>query len=218
MISVYNMKTQQVLYMSNNYHSISGYTCTLEEYQKWSSVFFLRDLPIAQSWFIIQVSLWFKTTIQSKIKKHKGVKSLVLYLHNFSPTPPNAPKKYRLSLVAEALEIAENGSPIIFLVAKKEITSQIKEDGSWWAEICINSTERFCYHQDNRKFQKGSILTEREREILLLVKKGIDTKTIAEQLELSTHTVDKHRKNMLERTGAKDTTMLLQLCQIGKIL
>ena len=63
MITIYNMKSQKVLYMSDNYHSVSGYTCTLEEYQKWSSVYFLRDLPLVQSWFIIQTTLWFKKNL-----------------------------------------------------------------------------------------------------------------------------------------------------------
>ncbi len=218
MISVYNMKSQEVLFMSKNYHSISGYACSIEEYQKWSSVFFLRDLPIVQSWFIIQISLWFKTHIQSKIKKFQGQKNLTLYLHNFSPCPPQSQKNHRLSLVAQALEIAENGSPIIFLVAKKEINSFVKDANPWWVEVCFNDNERYHYHQEERKFQKGSILSDREREILVLIKSGLESKIIAEQLGLSIHTVDKHRKNMIERTGAKDTSMLLQICEMAKIL
>jgi DNA-binding CsgD family transcriptional regulator len=217
-ITVYNMKSQKVLYISDTYHSVSGYNCSIEDYKKWSSVYFLRDLPVAQSWFIIQTSLWFKTSIQSKIRKFGGQKSLQLYLHNFALSPPEAHKTHRLSLVVEALEMADNGSPIVFLIAKKEVSSFIKEDSSWWAEFCFNNSERYHFHQQERKFQKGSILSEREREILLLIKNGLETKTIADQLDLSTHTVDKHRKNMLERTGAKDTTMLLQICQMGKIL
>ena len=217
-ITVYNMKSQKVLYVSDSYHSISGYNCSIEEYKKKSSFYFLRDLSLAQSWFIIQTSLWFKTVVQSKIKKFEGKKSIQLYLHNFSISPPEATKTHQLSLIVEALEMSKNGSPIIFLIAKKEINSFIKEGGPWWVEFYFNGNERYHYHQEDRKFQKGSILSEREREILLLIKKGFETKAIAEQLELSTHTVDKHRKNMLERTGAKDTAMLLQICEMGKIL
>lgn len=217
-ITVYNMKTQQVLYISNTYHSVSGYDCSMEEYKKWSSVYFLRDLPLAQSWFIIQTSLWFKTNVQPKIKKMGAEKSLKMYLHNFALRPPEAPRTHHLSMTVEALEMADNGSPIIFLIAKKEVESLIKEDSPWWAEFCFNEQERYYYHQEERKFLKGSILSDREREILLLIKKGAETKNIAENLELSTHTVEKHRKNMLERTGAKDTSMLLKICEMGKLI
>jgi len=218
MITIYNMKSQKVLYMSDNYHSVSGYTCTLEEYQKWSSVYFLRDLPLAQSWFIIQTTIWFKKVAQRQIQQFEGTKSIQLYLHNFSPRPPSAPKTYRLSMIVEALEMADNGSPVIFIIAKQDIHSLIKEDSPWWVEFCFNKQDRYHFHQQTRKFEKGSILSKREVEILLLIKKGLDTKTIAEKLNISTHTVDKHRKNMLERTGAKDTTMLLQICEMGKIV
>lgn len=218
MITIYNMKSQKVLYMSDNYHSVSGYTCTLEEYQKWSSVYFLRDLPLVQSWFIIQTTLWFKKVAQPRIKQFEGAKSIQLYLHNFSPRPPSAPKSYRLSMIVEALEIADNGSPVIFLIAKQDVDSLIKDDSPWWVEFSFNKQERYHFHQEYRKFEKGSILSDREIEILLLVKKGLDTRSIAEKLDISTHTVDKHRKNMLERTGAKDTTMLLQICEMGKIV
>jgi DNA-binding CsgD family transcriptional regulator len=218
MITIYNMKSQKVLYMSDNYHSVSGYTCTLEEYQKWSSVYFLRDLPLAQSWFIIQTTIWFKKVAQRQIQQFEGTKSIQLYLHNFSPRPPSAPKTYRLSMIVEALEMADNGSPVIFIIAKQDIHSLIKEDSPWWVEFCFNKQDRYHFHQQTRKFEKGSILSKREAEILLLIKKGLDTKTIAEKLNISTHTVDKHRKNMLERTGAKDTTMLLQICEMGKIV
>lgn len=218
MITIYNMKSQKVLYMSDNYHSVSGYTCTLEEYQKWSSVYFLRDLPLVQSWFIIQTTLWFKKVAQPQIKQFEGVRSIQLYLHNFSPRPPSAPKSYRLSMIVEALEVADNGSPVIFLIAKQDVDSLIKEDSPWWVEFCFNKQDRYHFHQENRKFEKGSILSGREIEILLLIKKGLETKAIAEKLDISIHTVDKHRKNMLERTGAKDTTMLLQIGEMGKIV
>jgi DNA-binding CsgD family transcriptional regulator len=217
-ITIYNMKQQKVLYISETYHTVSGYTCTVEEYKKWSSVYWLRDLPMVQSWFMLQMSLWFKTSIQSKIKHFEGQKGLHFYLHNFKLRAPEADRTHHLSLVVDSLEIAPNGSPIIFLIVKKEIGSLIKEDGPWWGEFCINQQERYYFHEDEKKFQKGGILSEREREILGLVKTGHETKQIAEQLDISVHTVDKHRKNMLERTGAKDTTCLIQILEAGKIL
>jgi DNA-binding CsgD family transcriptional regulator len=217
-ITVYNMKSQKVLYVSDTYHTVSGYNCSIDEYKKWSSVFFLRDLPLAQSWFIIQTSIWFKTKMQSKIKKYTGKKSLQLYLHNFTLSPPESDRTHHLSLVVDTLEMAENGSPIIFLIVKKEVHSLIKEDAPWWAEFCFNGQERYHYHQSSKKHKPGSILSEREMEILTLIQKGLETKAIAEQLDLSVHTIDKHRKNMLEYTGAKDTSMLIQICKVAKII
>ncbi len=52
-------------------------------------------------------------------------------------------------------------------------------------------------------------LSERELEVLELIVKGYTTKSIAEQLHLSIHTVNSHRKNMLKKLGFKSPTQLI---------
>ena len=47
--------------------------------------------------------------------------------------------------------------------------------------------------------RKGSILTEREKEILMLIKDGKPSKLRADALGISIHTVNRHRQNILER-------------------
>lgn len=47
--------------------------------------------------------------------------------------------------------------------------------------------------------KKLHVLTEREKEILLLIKEGNSSKQIADILEISIHTVSRHRQNILER-------------------
>jgi len=53
-------------------------------------------------------------------------------------------------------------------------------------------------------------LTNREREIIQLVKEGHTTKAIAEQLSKSTHTIDTHRKNICRKLGIKEANALLK--------
>lgn len=52
-------------------------------------------------------------------------------------------------------------------------------------------------------------LSEREKEILLLVCKGLSNQEIADTLFISKRTVDKHRANILEKTGSKNTANLV---------
>lgn len=47
--------------------------------------------------------------------------------------------------------------------------------------------------------RKKHILTDREKEILLLIKDGKPSKQIADVLGISIHTVNRHRQNILER-------------------
>lgn len=53
-------------------------------------------------------------------------------------------------------------------------------------------------------------LSRREREIAGLICAGQQAKTIAESLELSAHTVDTHRKNLLHKLGLKSVVELVR--------
>lgn len=63
----------------------------------------------------------------------------------------------------------------------------------------------------NRKriIRQGTELTDREIEILYLICKGLSNQEIADQLFLSKRTVDKHRENLLLKTGSKNTASLV---------
>lgn len=52
-------------------------------------------------------------------------------------------------------------------------------------------------------------LTEREMEILLLICKGLTNNEIADRLNLSKRTIDKHRENLLLKTQSKNTANLV---------
>jgi DNA-binding CsgD family transcriptional regulator len=216
-ISIFNTKSQKVLYMSDNYLNVMGYKCTEEEYKKWSVIYWMRDLPFSQSWFFMQMTLFFKNTVQPKLKAAADQKTLSWYMHNFM-LKPNGNQMRHISLSGHGLELMPDGSMLIMLLIIKDVGNLIKEKGTWWAEFNINGSEKFFFHQNDKKFVKGSVLSEREREILLEIREKKETKQIAEELFISPHTVDKHRKNMLERTGAKDISTLIQICEIGKII
>ncbi|PIE87656.1 MAG: hypothetical protein CSA04_05915 [Bacteroidetes bacterium] len=51
-------------------------------------------------------------------------------------------------------------------------------------------------------------LTERELEVLIAITKGLSNKEIADELNISIHTVISHRKNISEKTGIKSISGL----------
>jgi len=64
----------------------------------------------------------------------------------------------------------------------------------------INQVKKSAYNID---------LTERELEILYLICKGLSNQEIGEKLFISKRTVDKHRANILEKTGNNNTASLV---------
>lgn len=63
--------------------------------------------------------------------------------------------------------------------------------------------------QPKSDYHKIDTLSPRELEIIGLVKKGMSTKAIAEQLFLSEYTVDTHRKNILRKLQLSSASELI---------
>ncbi|MHC5159545.1 MAG: response regulator transcription factor, partial [Planctomycetota bacterium] len=56
----------------------------------------------------------------------------------------------------------------------------------------------------NPKAKRSDGLSTREREVLQLVAEGHTTKEIAEDLKLSTKTIDSHREHIMEKLGIRN--------------
>jgi len=53
------------------------------------------------------------------------------------------------------------------------------------------------------------LITRREREVLILLARGFSTKEIADRLCISVHTVENHRRNLMEKMQARNVASLL---------
>jgi len=58
-------------------------------------------------------------------------------------------------------------------------------------------------------WKRTSSITARQLQVLVLVAKGYKSIEIAETLQLSKHTVDNHRKNMLKKSGTSNSMELV---------
>ena len=61
-------------------------------------------------------------------------------------------------------------------------------------------------------------LSERERDVLILVAKGLANKEIADRLNISIHTVMSHRKNITHKTGIKSVAGLTVYALLNNLL
>lgn len=77
---------------------------------------------------------------------------------------------------------------------------------------------------DKEKFKKyvtvqyKSFFSERELEVIQYINKGLSSKEIGHLCNLSKHTVDTHRRNILNKAHCKNTVELLNFCKLNGII
>lgn len=62
---------------------------------------------------------------------------------------------------------------------------------------------------DKKLILTGCIFTDREYEIIRLIRDGLDSHAIGKKLFISSHTVDTHRRNILKKTNKNTTSELI---------
>jgi two-component system, NarL family, nitrate/nitrite response regulator NarL len=113
--------------------------------------------------------------------------------------------------IQEALKAEADG----FLVKSASKTEflkalhKIEQGGTYFSEEILP----FLYQQialEREQHKQLAILTEREREILVLIAQELTSDDISERLFISKKTVDNHRANMLLKTQSKSTVGLVK--------
>ncbi len=80
---------------------------------------------------------------------------------------------------------------------------------SYFSSALLGSLTRNMSKQTSTESTDEDTLSNREIEILLEVCRGLSNQEIADKLFISKRTVDKHRANILEKTGCKNTANLV---------
>lgn len=84
----------------------------------------------------------------------------------------------------------------------------VQQGGTYFSHALLGSLAgRMCSAE--RDAGADEPLSVRETEILVCVCRGLSNQQIADELFISKRTVDKHRANILEKTGCKNTASLV---------
>lgn len=62
----------------------------------------------------------------------------------------------------------------------------------------------------NQVLTKNTLISNREKEVLLLISQGLSSKEIAETLFISNHTAISHRKHLIKKFNVKNTAQLIR--------
>lgn len=66
--------------------------------------------------------------------------------------------------------------------------------------------------------KRRQILTTREKEVLSLIRKGLPSKQIADRLDISIHTVNRHRQNIIEKLSVGNSIEAVTAALAMKLL
>ncbi len=111
------------------------------------------------------------------------------------------------SYISQMIQVGASGY-LVKSASKEEIAEAIltAHEGRLYLSLDINSLTH-----DQSAVSELPILTTREKEILQLIADGLTNPQIAQQLFISLHTVDSHRKNLLAKFNVKNTASLIKL-------
>ena len=109
------------------------------------------------------------------------------------------------------LAFNEAGVPYLVIALLSDITDFSKSDGVNYT-VSINMPGEPPRQLFSSRFDlKNNPLSERENEIVLQLANGLDTNQIAEKLFISEGTVRTHRKNILQKTEARNSVHLVRM-------
>lgn len=140
--------------------------------------------------------LHYQATCRIRIKNAKG--DYIIVDNSTQVICPSPKGKIWLILCCYSLSSNQSSNGSISPVIKNNHTGEFKE---------------FSFIDRRRH-----ILTKREKEILMLIKDGKLSKQIADLLEISVHTVNRHRQNILEKLSVGNSIEAIMAAESMRLI
>ncbi len=200
---IFNLKDSKFELMSEEVETMLGY-----KREELDLQFFLNNIhPEDQPWFL---------NIESKVAEFFGQLSLAQIL-NYRVRYDYRMKKSNgeyIRILQQVITIQHNetGGVLRTFGVHTDISHLKMEGKPILSFIGLNGELSFIDVDIEKVFPTpSSFLTAREIEILSMLVEGVETKEIASQLFISNETVSTHRKNLLRKTEARNTSEMIML-------
>lgn len=183
--------------------------------QKGFSQFLSSMTPEREN--VSSIPTLFKFMIDSIKEAPQEIKrNFVAYGYGMKHFRPSG-KPFHTMVQIFGLEFSEKGYPMLCFIVDQDIEHLIKSSDQYLGRVSFNNGEFVTtFSSKEMVMKKQDIFSLRELEVLKLLMKGCESKQIGEKLFISSNTVDNHRKNMIRKLDARDTTALVQLTkQLG---
>lgn len=206
---VFDHVSFKILQISDNVEFLIGYS--LEDFQRKNMLLALKLFTLDHFTFIF---VWLKwaVTVYNKLGHLNDSKQIICGVKVRHKDGRIVRAMFRYS----AIEMTKSGLVKVAAISIDDITHLVKGD-FYWGRL-VRGADIHHFLSTDKKDTPHDIISEREKEILNLFAQGKESKEIADLLFLSSHTVDNHRRNMISKTGARDTTSLIQICRMGGVI
>ncbi len=202
------------LYVTKNIETILGYS--QDQFLDWGKDALLKIGAFEESEFWNNFNAWQNDFMEIEFETEKNENTLrffcggLTYRHN-----DGGKKKF---LFSGEHPIGENKvMPDCHLSRLKDISHILKGDNYWVYFEKFNDLEHISKFYSSEGASDYAI-SKREKEVLNLIASGKDSKEVAEDLFISLETVKTHRKKMINRFKAKDTSSLIQICKLCDLI
>lgn len=211
---IFDPTNLRALAISDNMEALLGYS--IFDFNKYNTTLLYSVLDPKHLIFFSEVM---RLAISNDIYKNKSIeKKFKLTMCGLKVQLGNG-KTERLLLRYTPHYFAECNSSEIAIITLNNISFMTKSDFCW-GHVAYGKDYMFRNHiiSTDNKNHNSDIISYREKDVLTLITQGFESKEIGEKLFISTNTVEKHRKNMLARTGLRDTTALVQISKMCGII
>jgi DNA-binding CsgD family transcriptional regulator len=202
----------KILHISGNIERLGGYP--IESYYDLSVLFALKVFTLDHYDFMY---VWVKWAVTRHLKygdsfDAKQIMCGIKVIHKNGHI-------IRLLFRHYPLETTNEGVATLSAITLDDITHLMKSD-FYWGRIECGRTTKQIHHiiSIDKEDHPHDILSDREKSIVQLLAEGKESKEIGKLLFISSHTVDNHRRNMINKIGVRDTTGLIQICKMVGIV
>lgn len=143
------------------------------------------------------------------LAKSRLTKILIFSMHNN--------EDYILDSIANGAQgyLLKNSKKAEIIQAIKTVDAGFKYFPPEISEVVVNSWLEKNKQQASPYAEKSdlSMLSAKEREILIFIKEGLSNKEIAQKIDISQRTVENHRANLMRKLGVNNLYELLKKVQ-----
>jgi DNA-binding CsgD family transcriptional regulator len=213
--AIYDFRELKPIFITENVKEIIGFS--REEYLKEGGRLLFSRLHPSHSNFPLAVSQYLEKVLKN-IQPHEK-QNVFGTVCGISIEHPE--KGYIKILMQQYyMDCEYNNIPPRVLSTMRDVSHLLKDDFYWMrlTHGVSNNLVTVYHNKDEKVGNLTDIISVREKEVLLLIEKGLETDEIAQTLSISRNTVNNHRQNMLNRLGARDTTALIELARICRLI